>query len=212
MLEVLLLALALGFKHSYDPDHLVAVSTLVSRSRSFGSAARLGSSWAVGHMITAGVLTSILFIFREALLQTYFSIFESVVAYMLILLGLWSLREAWKQHVHVHTHDGAKHMHVHEHAPKHAQRTMLGIGIIHGLASNDELLILLTALFIVPDLLFMLLGIGVFSIGVVMGMAVFGGLIGLVGEKGSERIRKLVVIGAGALSVAYGLALVLGLA
>lgn len=215
MLAQLLLALVLGFKHSYDADHVVAVGALVSRSRSFRKAARLGMAWALGHMVTAGILTAVLFVFREALLERYFAVFESLVAYMLIILGLWSLREAWKQHVHVHKHGKLEHMHVHGDrgaGSDHPHRTMMGIGIVHGLASNDELLILLAALFVAPDLLLMLLGVGVFSIGVVLGMAVFGGLVGLIGERGSNRIHQLVVVGAGALSVVYGVALALGLA
>src|SRR4029078_11168329 len=53
-LVVLLLAFALGLRHASDPDHLVAVSTLVAdtRGRAARAAARLGAAWGVGHATT----------------------------------------------------------------------------------------------------------------------------------------------------------------
>src|SRR5207253_10660507 len=49
-LVVLLLAFALGLRHASDPDHLVAVSTLVAdtRGRPARAAARLGAAWGPG--------------------------------------------------------------------------------------------------------------------------------------------------------------------
>src|SRR5436305_12271891 len=51
---VLLLAFALGLRHASDPDHLVAVSTLVAdtRGRAARAAARLGAAWGLGHATT----------------------------------------------------------------------------------------------------------------------------------------------------------------
>ena len=51
---VLLLAFALGLRHASDPDHLVAVSTLVAdtRGRAARAAARLGAAWGIGHATT----------------------------------------------------------------------------------------------------------------------------------------------------------------
>src|SRR3954471_18763139 len=53
-LVVLLLAFALGLRHASDPDHLVAVSTLVAdtRGRAARAAARLGAAWGLGHAPT----------------------------------------------------------------------------------------------------------------------------------------------------------------
>src|SRR3954453_3257781 len=53
-LVVLLLAFALGLRHASDPDHLVAVSTLVAdtRGRASRAAARLGAAWGLGHATT----------------------------------------------------------------------------------------------------------------------------------------------------------------
>src|SRR5437867_9471975 len=54
----IVLALALGFKHSYDADHLVAVSNLITRSGSIRKTSLISVSWAAGHMVTAAIIRS----------------------------------------------------------------------------------------------------------------------------------------------------------
>src|ERR687886_1082029 len=51
---VLVLAFVLGLRHASDPDHLVAVSTLVAgtRERAARAAAALGAAWGAGHATT----------------------------------------------------------------------------------------------------------------------------------------------------------------
>ena len=39
-------------RHATDPDHVVAVTTIVSRERSTGSAALIGGFWGIGHALT----------------------------------------------------------------------------------------------------------------------------------------------------------------
>src|SRR6058998_2570832 len=57
----IVLALALGFKHSYDADHLVAVSNLIARSPSLRKTMTMSLVWAVGHMLTASIITVALY-------------------------------------------------------------------------------------------------------------------------------------------------------
>src|SRR4051794_41360014 len=50
LLVALGLALLLGLRHASDPDHLVAVTSLVAaEDGDAGAAARLGAWWGVGH-------------------------------------------------------------------------------------------------------------------------------------------------------------------
>src|SRR5213078_4004303 len=64
----IVLALALGFKHSYDADHLVAVSNLITRSGSVRKTSLMSVAWAAGHMVTAAIITVLLYTFRQTLL------------------------------------------------------------------------------------------------------------------------------------------------
>ena len=52
LLSVTLLGFLLGMRHATDPDHVVAVTTIVSQQRSLGRAARTGVLWGVGHTAT----------------------------------------------------------------------------------------------------------------------------------------------------------------
>ena len=171
------LALILGFKHSYDADHIVAVSNILRKVKSLKSSIKIGLNWAVGHMATATIITIFLYIFRESIIKSILPNFEKIAGLMLIILGLLSLKDFFLFHLHKHKHGNITHSHFHLHAKnessKHAHKHILGIGIIHGLASNDELLTLFTASLGVTSLGVLLLGIGVFSIGVVLGMVLF---------------------------------------
>lgn len=52
VLAVISVGFLLGVRHATDPDHVIAVSTMVSRQRSIGHAGLIGALWRVGHTIT----------------------------------------------------------------------------------------------------------------------------------------------------------------
>jgi nickel/cobalt exporter len=207
-------ALILGFKHSFDADHLAAVSTMLRRVSSVRESVRLGVSWAVGHMLTAGVVTILLFVFKESVLSVFLSYAEILTGTMLVLLGAFTLRETiWYETAHQH----GKRLHAHlriqgNGASRHVHRCMFTVGVIHGLASNDELLMLLTITLGMTALAGILLGVAMFSLGVVLGMSVFCLVFSLPWFKArsdvSRRIFSLVI---GSLSVYLGVSMLLGL-
>lgn len=210
-----LLALALGFKHSYDADHLVAVSNFLVRSRSLRKTSLMSLSWAAGHMITATAITLILFAFRATILQNFLGRLEVAVAVMLVAIGVVGLLVEFRWvHRHPHAHPTGEHEHVHLHFGRVKEhQAMFGIGVVHGLASNDELLVLFVASLSVASLEALVGGVGVFSLGVVAGMLVFGiGMTVPIRRWGTERARRWVSVGASILSVAYGVYLFLGFA
>ncbi|TLZ69963.1 MAG: hypothetical protein E6K10_09290 [Methanobacteriota archaeon] len=213
------LALALGFKHSYDADHLVAVSNLLVRSRDLRRTALMSVSWAAGHMLTASGITVILFVFREILLRPFLDQFEVLVGLMLISIGaiylLWEFRVLHRiglLHDHAHEHPAGEHEHPHFHLRRFGDHgTMFGIGVVHGLASNDELLILLVASFAIATIEGLLAGVAVFSLGVVLGMVLFGvGISYPMLRWGDAKVRRIIGVIASVLSIAYGILLLLG--
>ena len=222
----LALALALGFKHSYDADHIVAVSNLLARSTTVRRATTMSVSWAAGHMLTASVITVTLFLAGSVLLVPYLSHFELAVAVMLLMIG--SLGLAWEfgllqrvrpflrrlgvVHEHPHEHSSKVHRHTHVHLGRYKDHgAMFGIGIVHGLASNDELLVLLLAALGVATVPGLLLGLGVFTFGVVVGMIVFGVALSYPKLRwGDAKVLRAVNIAAAVLSIVYGLLLLAG--
>ncbi|HIJ98203.1 TPA: hypothetical protein H1009_03890, partial [archaeon] len=108
------------------------------------------------------------------------------------------------------SHGKAKHEHFHVHLRgekgKHYHKHLFGVGIIHGLASNDELLLLFTLSLGITKLTGVLTGVLVFSAGVVIGMSLFGAaMITPLLKLRSEKILNYVNFGSGGLSLAYGL-------
>ncbi len=214
----IVLAVALGFKHSYDADHLVAVSNFLARSTSLRKTTLMSVSWAAGHMATASIITVLLYIGRDTFLKSVLEPLEIAVAVMLIALGFLSL--AWEfeilpkfGHAHRHRHDEeAEHEHLHVHPrPYRDHGAMFGIGIVHGLASNDELLILFVSALSVTSLAGLILGVAVFSAGVVIGMISFGLALSYPLQRWDERrVRRAVTVVAASLSILYGVLILLG--
>jgi ABC-type nickel/cobalt efflux system permease component RcnA len=88
---VVLLGLFLGMRHSTDPDHLVAVSTIVSRQRSVKSSAAIGLLWGLGHTLTIFLVGSAIIIFGVVIPPRLGLSMEFCVALMLVLLGVLNL-------------------------------------------------------------------------------------------------------------------------
>ncbi len=108
-------------------------------------------------MATAVVITVALFTVATAVesMTGILGQLELAVAFMLIGIGTVSIIfGAPLTHEHTHEHDHTKHDHEHAHRygaipilgrKLHFHRQLFGVGIIHGLASNDELLVIFVA-------------------------------------------------------------------
>ncbi|MFN7990981.1 MAG: hypothetical protein U0R44_02365 [Candidatus Micrarchaeia archaeon] len=212
MIGHLLPALALGIKHSFDADHLLAVSNFLIGSRSPRNTLKLAINWTIGHMAGAGLVTVALFLFRGSILTAIAGRMDLVVGAMLIVFGALGLCQGVFVHSHQHTHRKESHAHAHIHlqgaAKDHSHRHIMGVGILQGLASNDELLLLLTVFLGLSDIADMIFGVAVFSAGVFIGMIAFGLVFSapiLAGR--SLMIGKAMNIAVGILSIIAGLAM-----
>jgi nickel/cobalt exporter len=85
------LGLLLGMRHSTDPDHVVAVSTIVSKQRSIRHAGLIGSIWGLGHTLTIFAVGSMIILFGVVIPPRLGLSMEFSVALMLILLGVLNL-------------------------------------------------------------------------------------------------------------------------
>ena len=127
----MLLGFLLGMRHATDPDHVIAVATIVSRHRSARTAALIGSLWGLGHTTTIVVVGGFIILFDVVIPPRVGLAMEFAVALMLIALGILTLAgrtrratEAWTPpapgggvHSHVHGHDDYVHTHPHGHEP-----------------------------------------------------------------------------------------------
>jgi len=135
-LAIALLGLLLGMRHATDPDHVIAVTTILSRERRLAVAARIGVVWGLGHTLTVLLVGAAIIVFKIAIPARLGLAMEFTVAFVLILLGLGaaanlvrnaatrmrggsSRDEGLVVHAHAHTHDGATHLHPHVHVSPH---------------------------------------------------------------------------------------------
>jgi hypothetical protein len=191
------LALALGVRHASEPDHLVAVSTLVAGAPNARRAARLGAIWGIGHSLALLVVGGALLVLHGELSERMAAVFELGVAGMLLVLGVRSiaralaLRSSKPVHAHVHEMSGGR---------------PLLVGLVHGLAGSGALTAL--ALASMPSLGSGLVYMVFFGLGSVVGMAALSGLIGMPLSRICARLqlRAAALATTGALSVAVGLA------
>src|SRR5262245_15446591 len=87
----------LGMRHALEPDHLAAVSTLVSEERGASRAAFLGLCWGLGHTFALVMVGALLVVLRVEMPPRIADLFELGVALMLIALGLQAIARAARQ-------------------------------------------------------------------------------------------------------------------
>jgi hypothetical protein len=131
-LAILGIGFFLGMRHATDPDHVIAVSTIVSRERSIIKSAWIGILWGIGHTLTILLVGAGIILFGLAIPARVGLTMEFSVGLMLILLGFLNLIGAMKwisekfspahppvtgDHVHIHEHGAKVHLHWHSHQP-----------------------------------------------------------------------------------------------
>ena len=67
MLTAALLGFVLGLRHAFDPDHVIAVSTIVARHRSAWTASWIGVCWGIGHAATIFAIGFLVIALRVAI-------------------------------------------------------------------------------------------------------------------------------------------------
>src|SRR5438876_7870138 len=87
----------LGMRHALEPDHLAAVSTLVTGERSSAKAAWLGACWGFGHTLTLVAAGAVLVVLRAEMPAFAADGFELCVALMLVGLGLRAIYYATRE-------------------------------------------------------------------------------------------------------------------
>lgn len=88
---ILFIGFLLGMRHATDPDHVVAITTIVARQRSVSKAGLIGALWGIGHTCTIFVVGAMIILFQVTIPPRVGLSMEFAVAAMLILLGILNL-------------------------------------------------------------------------------------------------------------------------
>jgi ABC-type nickel/cobalt efflux system permease component RcnA len=219
LLVALVIAFVLGIRHASDPDHLVAVTSLVAADDGDTRAAvRLGAFWGLGHAAMLLLIGLPLIAFESDLPPWLESGAEKAIGAVILVLAA---RVIWKwvrgdyrlgrhRHgphsdvdagSHRHLRKGAESDHVHVRTPQQA----FGIGLLHGLAGTGAVVVLLiTAL---PTRLEAAGALAVFAPMSIVSMATLTGAFGwILTRAGVEPVYRAALIPAlGLFGLLFGL-------
>jgi high-affinity nickel-transport protein len=145
LLSILAVGFFLGMRHATDPDHVIAVTTIVSNQQNKARAALIGAFWGVGHTLTIFVVGTAIILFNLVIPVRVGLSMEFSVAVMLIILGVMNLGAFWKTipvgtlhssgvpkegepekeivHSHSHVHGAVTHSHPHVHSSQNHSHT-----------------------------------------------------------------------------------------
>lgn len=133
-LSILAIGFFLGMRHATDPDHVIAVTTIVTNHRSSSRAALIGAFWGLGHTATIFIVGAGIILFNLVIPVRVGLSMELSVGVMLIILGLVNIFSFLRAmpassdtkaqemiHSHSHSHGSLVHTHPHTHTHSHAK-------------------------------------------------------------------------------------------
>jgi high-affinity nickel-transport protein len=213
-------------RHSTDPDHVIAVTTIVTRLRTLRHASFVGMLWGIGHTLTIFMVGSAIILFGLVIPPRIGLSMEFAVALMLILLGVLNLTGvlAWFTRRFTPKQESSEELGLAQAGTPHPtarfERALsqfgsyqllrpLAIGIVHGLAGSAAIALLVLATIHNP-----VLAIGyllLFGLGTVAGMMLMTAVIAMPvvwTGKNFIRLNRYMCATSGIVSVAFGLFLV----
>jgi high-affinity nickel-transport protein len=191
VLSVALIGFLLGVRHAVDPDHVVAVSTIATRTTTFRRAISVGALWGVGHTLTILGVGGAIILMRVVISTRVALAMEFSVALMLIVLGFQNLATARNPDPP---------------APSIARPFL--VGMVHGMAGSAAVALLVLAT--VRDAGWALAYLSLFGLGTVLGMMLVTAMIAVPAALAISRVRnarRWLTLASGVASVALGVML-----
>jgi hypothetical protein len=191
LLTILALGFLLGMRHATDPDHVVAVTTIVSQQRSLARAARTGVLWGVGHTATIFLVGGAIIVLKVQLSGIPARLglsLEFAVAVMLVVLGLLTLAGG-------------------ERRVADSTARPITVGFVHGLAGSAAVATL-PQVALIPDPLWAVGYLAVFGVGTIAGMLLVTVSIAAPSLLATHRfagMNRTLRIASGVASIAFGL-------
>ena len=191
LLSVTLLGFLLGMRHATDPDHVMAVTTIVAQQRSLGRAARTGVLWGVGHTATIMLVGGAIIVLKvqlSAIPPRVGLSLEFAVAVMLVVLGLLTLAAG-------------------ERPVADSTARPLTVGFIHGLAGSAAVATL-PQVALIPNPVWAVTYLAVFGVGTIAGMMLITASIAapsLLAVNRFAGLNRTLRIASGVASIAFGL-------
>jgi hypothetical protein len=196
----------LGMRHALEPDHLAALSALLTGERSVRKAAWLGAYWGIGHTLTL-LAAGTLWWCCAPRCRRWPRPARVRVVLLLVGFGFRAILPlSWPGlggPTHSHSHGAS--VRICARGPWTLARRPLLVGAVHGLAGSGALTALVMAT--IPSMGARLTYLALFGVGSTLGMAALSGLMGWpiarVGTHGA--VARGVSLAVGCISIVLGL-------
>ena len=192
LLVALGIAFLLGLRHASDPDHLVAVTSLVAaEDGDTRKAARLGAWWGIGHASALVAIGVPLIAFKTELPGWLESAAEKAIGAVILLLAARVIYRWARPRAHA--------------LRLRTSRQAASIGLLHGLAGTGAVVVLLIAA--LPTQLEAALALAVFApMSIVSMTACTAGFAWVLTRPVVEPVYRTVLVpGLGVFGVMFGL-------
>ncbi len=203
---ILALGFLLGMRHATDADHVVAVSTIVARARSFRAAAPVGVLWGIGHTMTILVFGGLIVVSGAVIPPRAGLAMEFSVALMLVVLGALNVRAGFLKAASDDVPGALKKVPALRRLP--ASLRPLLVGVVHGLAGSAAVALLVLGAIREPA--WAMVYLAVFGVGTIAGMLLITLALALpvaaVAHR-FERFHRALGVATGLAGVALGLVL-----
>jgi hypothetical protein len=195
---LLSLGVLLGMRHATDPDHVVAMTTIISGEPRKRGAIAAGAAWGVGHTATILLFGGAIILCGAVIPPRVGLALEMAVALMLILLGAFNLVRRGARRGHPHAHG----------APERGLRRGFFVGVVHGLAGSAAVALLVLST--IRSHGWALVYLAIFGAGTILGMmaltAAMTVSLAAVARRSGAIDRALTAL-SGVASIAFGLVL-----
>jgi len=206
---------ALGLGHSLDPDHVVAVSTLLCNSTSLRKSVVSAAAWGAGHSVTLFIVGFLVLALRIAIPENVVRLFEFAAGAMLILLGMLVVKPfvASKIRRRGRGIESDPQTQAQPRSPVESQTHLpksVFTGVLQGLAGSAALM--LVTLTTVESAAVGLVFILMFGVGVILGMVSVACLIGSLFAFTSLRLKKVhetLLAVTGSVSIGFGVFIIM---
>jgi len=209
LLPVLGLGFLFGLQHATDPDHVVAVATIVSRTRRFDAGALIGAFWGVGHTATIVTVGMVIILFNVTVTRSVGLSLELVVAVMLLALGVLRIVRLVRDHDREAEPPAPGPMGLRSALGAvgrgQAIRSMI-IGLVHGLAGSAAVALLVLSAVKSPYAAGAYLFL--FGLGTIVGMTAITAVLSLPFRIPLLMFDRGLAIGTGVGSFVFGLFLI----
>ena len=224
VLSAAALGFVLGLQHATDPDHVVAVATIVTRESGFFGGARVGLLWGLGHTMALAAAGGVVVALDLTVPVTVARGLELLVAAMLVVLGALRLREAAggivavapservadhehgqrARHGAVHVHDGHAHVHPEPALLDAAGIRAITVGAVHGIAGTAAVALLVLAT--LHTAFAAAVYLAVFGLGTLAGMTALTVLMAYPAARlaGVPRMRAAMGVVSGVAAIVFG--------